>query len=243
MGIYCFTNVINNKKYIGQSTNLEERKKSHYKNQNLSAYNTIFYRALRKYGIDNFEYSILYEKEFLTTEELNELEIAYIEKFDSFHNGYNMNIGGNYTSSQKILTKEDAEKIYQMLISTDKPYKEIGSQYNVSESTIGMINKGKIWILKGYDYPLRKNKTNNQGGRNPNACFSDEEVMSIREEYVTKSLTDIFEEYKYIPFSTLKKIVYGVSFQHLPIYKKRQKSWYLNGTCIDYPRVEEQKCQ
>ena len=45
-GIYCFTNRINNKKYIGQSVNLEERYKSHlrnYNNPNNTSYSGKFY--------------------------------------------------------------------------------------------------------------------------------------------------------------------------------------------------------
>lgn len=66
IGIYCFTNKINNKKYIGQSRDLETRKKSHlrnYDNPNLVTYNGLFYRAIRKYGIDNFDYEILYKED------------------------------------------------------------------------------------------------------------------------------------------------------------------------------------
>lgn len=50
-----------------------------------------------------------------------------------------------------------------------------------------------------------------------------------------------FENFTYeiLSFSELKKIVYGVHFQNLPIYKKRKRKWYLNGTCIDYPYNEE----
>ena len=64
IGIYCFINKINNKKYIGQSINIEERKESHlryYNNPNMKDYNTKFYRALRKYGTDQFTFQILEE--------------------------------------------------------------------------------------------------------------------------------------------------------------------------------------
>ena len=61
-GIYKFTNKINGKSYIGQSVQLETRYNSHkrnYNNSNLSVYNSKFYRAIRKYGFENFDYEIL----------------------------------------------------------------------------------------------------------------------------------------------------------------------------------------
>ena len=75
-GIYKFTCKINNKVYIGQSVNIENRFKSHlnnYNNKNLKDYNTKFYRALRKYGISNFSFEIVEEvknKELLNNREI-----------------------------------------------------------------------------------------------------------------------------------------------------------------------------
>lgn len=57
IGIYKFTNKINGKSYIGQSINLEKRKKEHEHNcfnPNYCNYGSKFYRALRKYGLENF---------------------------------------------------------------------------------------------------------------------------------------------------------------------------------------------
>jgi group I intron endonuclease len=242
-GIYCFTNRINNKKYIGQSVNLEERYKSHlrnYNNPNNTSYSGKFYRALRKYGVENFDYEILYSENFLSTETLNELEIYYIKLFDSFNNGYNMNKGGNYTSGHKILWEEDIPKIYELLKNENLTLAEIGKQFDVSEGTIRLINKGKIWISPDIIYPIRINSyTKNKGGSNPNAKMSDEFVMFLRQEYMTKTLPVISSAFPDIPFSSLKKAIYGTQYKHLPIYKKRSKKWFLNDTCIDYPRLEE----
>ena len=245
IGIYCFTNKISNKKYIGQSRDLETRKKSHlrnYDNPNLVTYNGLFYRAIRKYGIDNFDYEILYKEDnFLSQNVLNELEHYYIKLYDSYgENGYNMNEGGRFTSSEKALNAEQAKSIQEEILNSELSFIDISKKYNVSESTISMINKGIIWNhIKERDYPLRKNtRTNNIGGKNPNAVLTDEIVTQLRETFVNKSLSDLQKEYN-VPFSTLKKAVYGVSFQHLPVYKKREKKWFLNGTCIDYPRIEE----
>lgn len=243
-GIYSFKNKINQKRYIGQSKNLEERYKAHlrnYTNENLQTYNGHFYRALRKYGIENFEYEILYSDKFIDSTTLNELEIYYIKLYNSFNDGYNMNLGGQYTSGPKTLNQNQVDEIINIL-QTDIQisFTKIGEQYNISDGTIRLINLGKIWIKPDIDYPIRKNTyTHNIGGSNPNAKLSDDFVLFLRQEFVNKDLTQLSKEYPDIPFSSLKKAVYGVQFKHLPVYKKRKNKWFLNDTCIDYPRLEE----
>lgn len=247
-GIYCFTNKVNGKKYIGQSCNIENRYKSHkrnYLNANLQTYNGKFYRALRKYGFDNFTFTILEASENFNQKELNQKEIYYINKFDSFINGYNMNYGGRYTSNGiKKLNEQQVLQIKELIQNTDISFQEISRKYglDVNGSLISMINSGAVWNIIGqYDYPIRKNTYfRNIGGTNPRAIFSDEEVIEIRQRYVHESMPDIYVDYKdRCSFSELKKIVYGSQFKNLPCYKKRSKTWVLGETCIDYPRLEE----
>ena len=89
--VYCHTNQINGKQYIGiTSMSLEERcgkNGTRYKNC------IAFWRAIQKYGWDNFGHKILaYD---LTREKANELEIYYISKFNTISpNGYNLAPGG-----------------------------------------------------------------------------------------------------------------------------------------------------
>ena len=90
IGIYCYTNKINYKKYVGQSTNLRLRhKEMKYKNS-LS-----FYSAINKYGIENFDYTVL---EYCDVGELNDREMHWIEHYQTFPPslgfGYNLTSGG-----------------------------------------------------------------------------------------------------------------------------------------------------
>lgn len=109
MFIYCATNKFNNKKYIGQTNrSVEERKKEHiYGAMNFRAGCSLFYRALRKYGEEGFEWSILAEP--TTREEANRLESYYIEYYNATNKakGYNLK-GGGYAP---FLTEEVKSKI------------------------------------------------------------------------------------------------------------------------------------
>lgn len=88
MGIYKIENIQNNKCYIGQSINIENRWKKHL----LANDDFTIHKALRKYGKENFIFSILEE---CNQDELNEKEIYWIEYYDSLiPNGYNMVPGG-----------------------------------------------------------------------------------------------------------------------------------------------------
>jgi group I intron endonuclease len=58
-GIYCFTNKINGKIYIGSSINLTTRFYKYYHIDNLMQRNTPIYSALLKHGFSNFSLSIL----------------------------------------------------------------------------------------------------------------------------------------------------------------------------------------
>ena len=89
--VYCHTNIINGKQYIGiTSMSLEERcGKDGIRYKNCVA----FWNAIQKYGWDNFSHKVLaYD---LTREKANELEIYYISKLNTIApNGYNLAPGG-----------------------------------------------------------------------------------------------------------------------------------------------------
>ena len=96
--IYKFTNNINGHSYIGQTINPKSRYWDHVcrvkKNTGLDT-------AIAKYGAENFSYEVLYETPLLpcsqVKELLNEKEIYYINKYDTYNNGYNQTLGGKGT--------------------------------------------------------------------------------------------------------------------------------------------------
>lgn len=96
IGIYKIKNLINGKVYIGQSTNIEGRKKDHKRriwNSNSSQYNSYLYRSIRKYGLDNFEFSVLEE---CLSKDLDNKESCWIK----FYNSNNPEQGYNSTGEE-----------------------------------------------------------------------------------------------------------------------------------------------
>lgn len=82
MIIYKATNKINGKVYIGQTEkDLEWRKNKH--KQDSKRIDTYFYRAINKYGWDNFEWEVI-DNTAQNRKELNELEKYYIAQYQSF---------------------------------------------------------------------------------------------------------------------------------------------------------------
>jgi len=112
MIVYLVTNIINNKQYVGYTTKtLEERKKTHlYKSNSKTSshYFYLFKKALRKYGVENFKWEIIFQCNSLT--ECQEKEKYFIKKYNTISpNGYNLTEGGN-GGIQSDETKEKISK-------------------------------------------------------------------------------------------------------------------------------------
>ena len=92
--IYCITNLINQKKYVGKTTySVTKRFQEHcrdYKKERCEK--RPLYDAMNKYGIENFVVEELIE---CPNDELNSYEIMYIDKLGTYHNGYNATKGGD----------------------------------------------------------------------------------------------------------------------------------------------------
>ncbi len=93
-----------NKSYIGKTTKtLNQRINDHLKKSKYEDY--YFSRAIKKYGILNFNWVIIESHEKETNKEiekvLNERETYWIKKEKTYLNGYNMTKGGDGSSGLK----------------------------------------------------------------------------------------------------------------------------------------------
>lgn len=114
-GIYQLKNTINGKTYIGQAQNILNRFNEHRRNRNghLIYRDCYLYRAIKKYGWNKFEISVLERVDDIVL--LNEREIFWINELDP---EYNMKDGGDcargwhHTDESKRKMSETKAKLY-----------------------------------------------------------------------------------------------------------------------------------
>lgn len=112
--IYKITNLINNKVYIGQTINYKERLRHHKQTafrESDKNRDKPLYRAIRKYGLENFKFEII-DDTAKTQEELNQKEIYYIELYDCIIDtgkGYNLETGGGNGHKSEYTKRKIAE--------------------------------------------------------------------------------------------------------------------------------------
>lgn len=186
----------NGKSYIGKTKNFEERKHQHFlasHNLNSQNYHVVFYYAIRKYGWENIEWSIIDEAE--KYEDLSEKEkywIKYYRTYINFENsnGYNMTLGGEDGSAPELfMTQKEIDYILQR-------FKEIGSITIISNelkcgyNTIRMIIQGEIRTeLTGFNNRDFYNKYRNfSENRNLDEV---NEVITLSKIHTTKEIESI----------------------------------------------------
>lgn len=133
--IYCITNLINGTQYVGQTKHeLNKRWKEHL--YEAKKYNTRpLYRALNKYDTDNFKIKILEE---CPVEKLNDRESYWVEKLDTFNEGYNSTSGGDYFDH----SQETKDKISVGMSNVEKSDEWVN---NVTKALRNKIEKGELW--------------------------------------------------------------------------------------------------
>lgn len=242
IGIYCFTNKINNKKYIGQSRDIENRIKNHHKieynNPSNGCYNTKFYQALRKYGFDNFTIEILEE---CPIEKLNEREIYWIEYYNSYKEGYNSTLGGTNlpdsikskeTEEKRAKTREKNkslqaenhprarltnEEVYDLRLKYATGYsaKELWEQYKELYPKQEIFNN----ILTGRSYKSVKmpdeSISNKKIGKTGKRLFTHDQIIEIRKRYENGEKISSIAKTFGVCYTSIERIVKYKSYKNV----------------------------
>lgn len=92
--IYRITNKVTGQHYIGQTVDINRRKRTHFNSLKRQDHdNPKLQASWNKYGEDNFEFES-WEFQIDNLEQLNELECSYIDKYDGLTMGFNLVPGG-----------------------------------------------------------------------------------------------------------------------------------------------------
>lgn len=219
--IYHFTNQINQKKYIGKTNNIEHRIEQHISALRKNTHHSIkLQRAVNKYGLENFQFTYR-EVEIQNEEELNILEIQEIEKYDSYHNGYNETLGGDGNSL--LFTFELRILIYQICKRYSGIKRMLARYFQCDDSTINSIATNKIFENIQYDEEQLQDliKKINISDNNLNENYVQHNARKLSKEQVFEILSVILDEKGYdkvfcrifnvgpsVPYRLKNKLIY-----------------------------------
>ena len=168
--IYKITNSVNNKSYVGYTSNPQNRFKDHIHGRG----NKILFQAIKKYGVDKFSFEVI-------AEDTVDNEQKYIDEHNTMApNGYNLTEGGSVPPNYKGKTyKERYGKGWkEQIIKRQKSNKFKHSmphsketKKKISEAVKGKRNPmyGKTHKASTLKLISESKKGLHQGANNPNA--------------------------------------------------------------------------
>lgn len=175
--VYLHRNKTNGKVYVGITSKSPKRR---WKNGLGYSDQSLFWRAIVKYGWDNFEHEILFEN--LTQEEAESLERKLISKYRSNERkfGYNLADGGRVNKGYKLSDE---------------------TRQRLSESHLGITawNKG----LKGYIVPSARGKKRSEEARKKMSANRPKKPVAqytLEGEFITE-FSSMKEAYKHTGIS------------------------------------------
>jgi group I intron endonuclease len=173
-GVYKITNRINGKIYIGQSINIESRwnaEKWHGKTESSNSQAII--RAIRRYGLNSFDFEIVEET---SVNQLDEREKYWITFFDSYNptKGYNATFGGQNGHGGIKRPPETGQRISKALKGKSRP---------------SMHGKPSGMSGKKHSEEVRQKMSKSGRGKhsNPRGKMPEDQKQKIREGWTDES--------------------------------------------------------
>lgn len=204
-GIYKIENLKNQKIYIGLSKNCirrwyDHRSKSMHPKKK-EDFDKPLYKAMRKYGLENFSFSILEECE---EADLAEREIFWIEKLNSYDEGYNATHGGDLVPLEYSthigeehgmakLTEEEVifcRECYQKGLRS----KDIWEEH--FKEKIGYSGFQRMWHGKSWAHILPETFSSRKHTRKRVSEELVKEILSYRDEHSDLGITAISKHFK-----------------------------------------------
>jgi group I intron endonuclease len=172
--IYSIKSIKHNLYYIGKTCDPNFRKYNHFRDlKNNNHCNKHLQRVYNKYGKENLVFTILKKLDCCTKKIINQVEIACIKEYDSYHNGYNLTEGGDggRTYTGNIHPRE--KKVYQydmkgVYVKQWKNARLVFKKLGFNWSKISAVCRGSRKSAYNYMWSYRKLKSldsykNNKG--------------------------------------------------------------------------------
>ena len=219
IGIYKITNKINGKCYIGQSIDVEKRLKEHKlrafrgDEETNKEYHKALYRALRKYGVEQFTYDILIA---CSKEQLDEYESYYIHLYKSNESNYGYNETSGYdmasygVSGEKHPNHKLTVKDVYFIRECYNQHWDKNAVYELYKDRINPTGFHKIWnnftwkevhqevyTEENRQYYLYK-RNSHPGSKNPRALLNETDVYNIRlRKKNGETIKNVYQDYKH----------------------------------------------
>jgi group I intron endonuclease len=237
-GIYKITNKLNNKIYIGQASNLQERISQHKQKRFVP-----IDMWINMVGVENFDFEILEESN--SNIDLDEREQYYIKLYNSQDYGYNKQEGGFNNSigegnGRAKLTYEDV-LIIRAAYNNHKNQKETYELFKnkITFNSFQSVWQGRSWTHVMPEVFTEENKKYYTSEMNrKRALLTPEEVLEYRKYYIRHTAKETFDymisqKGAIMKESSFRKILSGdikknSLYKDVPIYKKVLNSWFLN---------------
>lgn len=211
--IYIIEKIDDSRKYIGQTVDIQKRWCAHRRavrhcltDTDKTGYQYVA-KAMAKYGIEKFKFSIY--KENLTQEEADDIETHLIDLYQTrvYGKGFNVHPGGHNNvgcgldhplygkpAHNRLLTDEQEKEICRIYVEEKIPAWKVGKKLGCKQSSV-------YRALGRYDIPILGNKYFSKGktyspettfkkGQIPNNKFlSEEQEKEICKRYVEEKLS------------------------------------------------------
>ena len=210
--IYTIHNTINNKIYVGKTTDLLKRWNKHIRIafQNRERERFFIHRSIKKYGLDSFVFSKL--QSFSIEKDCNLAEIYWISYFNSTDSnyGYNLTIGGEGCLGRTVSAETKAKMRSKALgRKHTTATKEKLRKFNLGKRrSLESIEKTKQFNLGKTLSNDHKEKISKNSKGKAKHILSKEKVVEVRRLYEEAGLsqTDI-SEFLGIKVSNVSSIV------------------------------------
>lgn len=216
IGIYKIINDVNSRVYIGQSVSCETRWKSHLYDAGHRP-SMVIDLAIRKYGQEHFKMEIV---ERCSISELDDKEKEWIEKEESYKNGYNSTVGGKALRGEDhpraILKEEDVVQI-RMFYAEHVPFRTVFEKYKdlgISKRGLQKVWRNDTWKNVSQEVYTKENKDWHKryscgvkANQNQEKRVLKVEISEILADYRNgKTITEISKKY-HRDYGTIQKYI------------------------------------